>query len=180
MHSRKATCARPKPPASSDGEGSVLLDASEGHLPSSDGEFSVVRQCFRFLDCETDFSRADLTTLLRGVQDNECALREPFFAALCGARRRVRAARTRSGLGNARRHSLRSPLRRSPKNQSDNSPPRSSLSGSATRVPGSDAARARAGTGRRWRTELAGVSTSSDGDHATDRAHQHRPEQRVL
>jgi len=73
-------------------EGTALLDGSLGHEPTSahhGGAFGTVVQCLRFIDCQMDYSSAQLTLLLRGLQENDCRSRQAFFAAACASRRRM-------------------------------------------------------------------------------------------
>ena len=69
--------------------GTTMLESSSGHEHSSDGEFGMVHQCLRYIDSNMEYSQSELTLLLRGLQENEGAAREAFFAAVCSGRRRV-------------------------------------------------------------------------------------------
>ena len=71
------------------GEEAVQLEASLGHRLSTDGEALTAHQCLRYIDSELEFTNAELTLLLRGVQDNETAARASFFAAVRASRRRA-------------------------------------------------------------------------------------------
>ena len=73
------------------GEEAVQLEASHGHRFSTDCEAQMAHQCLRYIDSELDFTSAELTLLLRGVQDNETRAREAFFLAVRASRRRAQA-----------------------------------------------------------------------------------------
>ena len=69
-----------------------MLDSSYGHVSmgaSHGGTFGTLVQCLRFIDCQMEFTTAQQTHLLRGLQDNGTHARQAFFAATCAARRRM-------------------------------------------------------------------------------------------
>uniref|UniRef100_A0A6V2M4H7 ubiquitinyl hydrolase 1 n=1 Tax=Ditylum brightwellii TaxID=49249 RepID=A0A6V2M4H7_9STRA len=68
--------------------GQTLIDASMDYEPAQTYQDSTAKCCYRFLDCEVNYSKNDLSFLLRALQKNDCERRSNFFIEVRSNRRR--------------------------------------------------------------------------------------------